>query len=240
MRKPNFLGIGAMKAATTWVWQQLADHPEVELLPPKEYHYFDNLLSSPEDYLQRFNLANPKMMTGEITPSYLTVPHAPLLAASICPEVKVLVILRNPVDRAYSHWKVSLWVEGKIPWGTSFLKAFKYGYPWGAYWHTISERGLYYKYLKRWYKSFPEKQIKVLWYDDLESDPLAFLRNLYGWLGLNKDFIPKNYKNKLNENWSKVKTKIKEVDRQHVLDHYLPSIEKLERFTGRDLRTWKI
>src|SRR5258708_2254702 len=113
--KPNFIGIGVMKAATTWLWHQLYAHPQVALLNQKELHYFDQLLMTPEQYLEKFSIIPDEYITGEITPSYLSVPHAPILARSICPDTKLLVILRNPVDRAFSQWKVAVWTEGKIP-----------------------------------------------------------------------------------------------------------------------------
>ena len=205
----------------------------------KELHYFDQLNTTPEHYLKRFQNVSKEYKTGEITPSYLNVPHAPLLAKSLCPQSQIFVVLRNPVERAFSHWKVALWSEGKIPHGTSFITAFEEGHPWGPWWHSIKERGLYINYLQRWYNEFPEKQIKILWYEDIKTQPEAFIKELYEWLGVNGSFLPKNYKKKYNENWSKKNPEFKEEDRKKVLDYYLPSIEKLEKFTGKDLTNWK-
>src|SRR5579872_3299142 len=108
-RMPDFLCVGAMKAATTWLWWQLHAHPQVALLPQKELHYFDQLTITPEQYLDRFSVIPKDYITGEITPSYLNVPHAPFIARNVCPDAVILVVLRNPVDRAFSHWKVSMW-----------------------------------------------------------------------------------------------------------------------------------
>jgi len=239
MRRPDIIGVGAMKAATTWVWHQLNSHPQVVMLPQKELHYFDNLNITPEQYLDRFGVVQRNYLTGEITPSYLNVPHAPIIAKDVCPAARILVVLRNPVDRAFSHWKVAMWTEGKIPLGTSFMESFDCGHPWGNYWHSIKERGLYLKYLKRWYAAFPRNQIKVMWHDDILKDAAAFLKDLYRWLSIDDSFVPKNYNKKFNENWSGRNPTFKPEDRQKVLSFYLPSIERLEKFTGKDLSEWK-
>ncbi len=228
-----------MKAATTWLWYQLNAHPQVAMIPQKEIHYFDKLEITPEQYLDRFSAIPEDYLTGEITPAYFNVPHAPILVKSICPKVKLLVIFRNPVDRAFSHWKVAMWSEGKIPIGTSFLEAFHQGHPWGLNWYTIKERGLYLKYLKRWYAEFPEDQIKVMWHDDVEEQPKELLKDLYSWLGIDSDFISKKYNQKFNENWSGHDPIFTSKEREKVLDFYLPSIERLEKFTGKNLSRWK-
>jgi hypothetical protein len=237
--RPEFIGIGVMKAATTWVWHQLNAHPGVKMPFQKELHYFDQLNTTPEHYLRRFESVPEKYKTGEITPSYLNVPHAPILAHRLCPKSKILVVLRNPVDRAFSHWKVALWTEGKIPHNTSFISAFEQGHPWGEYWFSIKERGLYVKYLKRWYNEYPENQIKIMWYEDIEKQPEVVVKDLYGWLELDTTFLSKYYNKKFNENWSKRNPEFKVEDRKRVLEFYLPSIEKLEKFTGKDLTHWR-
>lgn len=240
MRRPNFIGIGAMKSATTWAWHQLNSHPQIQMPMPKEHHYFDTLNVTPQQYLTRFGRVDPKCVTGEITPAYLTIPHAPLLARSIAPKAKIIAILRNPVDRAFSHWKVAMWSENKIPLGTTFRQAFDHGHPHqGADWHSIREKGRYVKYLKRWYNAFPEGAVGVFWYDDLLEDPIKFARSLYRFLGVDDEFVPPNWDKKYNSNWSGRKVVLKDEDRKHILNFYMPSIERLESFTGRDLSKWK-
>ncbi len=241
MKRPDFIGIGAMKAATTWAWHQLDDHPEVRMPKVKELHYFDRLEILPEQYLSRFNRFPSQYKTGEVTPAYLTIPHAPPLVKSFCPKVKLFVILRNPVDRAFSHWKVALWTENKIPPGTSVLEAFNFGHPWpGPFWHSLKEKGNYVRYLKRWYTWFKEDQLKVFWHDDVANNPEQLVKDLYEWVGVDPHFNPPNLKKKYNENWSGRDPVFNPEDRQKILDYYLPSIEKLEEFTGRDLSAWKV
>lgn len=237
MRPPDFIGIGVMKACTTWVWYQLRSHPQIWLPSLKELHYFDTLTITPNQYLNNFRNIPKSYLTGEITPSYLSVPHSSFIAKGICPNAKIFVILRNPVDRAFSHWKVALWTEKKIPEGTSFIDSFNLDHPVGLRWHTIKERGLYIKYIKRWHREFPH--LKIMWHEDIENNPLKFLEELYGWLGVDAKFVPKKYKKKINKNWSRQNPIFSPEDRNKVLEYYLPSIERLEKFTGRDLSEWK-
>ena len=239
MRQPDFIGIGVMKAATTWLWYQLHAHPQISMLPQKELHYFDLLNITPQQYLEKFSKVPKKFLTGEVTPSYIQVPHAPIIAKKLCPKTKFLVLLRNPVDRAWSHWKVAKWAEGKIPLETSFVEAFNMGHPWGPQWNTIKERGCYLKYLKNWYKEFPKEQIKIMWHDDVEKNPVGLLKDLYAWLGVEDSFVPKEYNKKINENWSGRKPILKPEDREKIVRYYLPAIERLEKFTGRNLAAWK-
>jgi hypothetical protein len=239
-RKPDYIGIGVMKGATTWAWHQLKDHPEIRMPYLKELHYFDKLEITPEQYLAKFSRIPNVYRTGEITPAYINVPHAPALVKTYCPKVKIFAFLRNPVERAFSHWKVGVWAEHKIPPGTSFSDAFNFGHPWpGPFWNSLQEKGNYLKYLKRWYSFFPEKQIKLFWYDDLVSDPLNVLRELYEWVEVDASFVPEKYDKKYNENHSGYNPVMKEVDRKMALEFYLPMIERLENFTGRDLTSWK-
>lgn len=240
-RIPSFLGIGAMKGGTTWIWHQLAAHPQIKLPLPKEQHYFDDLLIKPQEYMKAFDFPK-KFLVGEYTPGYICAPHAPALVKDFCPNVKLLVIIRNPVDRAFSHWKVARFTErpkGKIPEDISFIKAFRGNWPRQTTYQTIKNRGLYANQLELWYEYFPKRQIRLMFYDDLKQDSAHFLHGLYRWLGVEPSFLPHNYKKWRNENFSGTNPVFRKRDRQEVLDFYLPSIEKLEKLTGRNLSSWK-
>jgi len=226
-----------MKAGTTWVWHQLNAHPEVRMPFPKERHYFDELGVRPREYLNSFDFPC-RFLVGEYTPGYICAPHAPVLVKELCPDARLLVVLRNPVDRAFSHWKVAVTTEGKIPAGTPFIKSFRGNFPRETTWGTIKARGLYAQQLEKWYNHFPKKQIRIMLYEDLRR-PLYFLRGLYKWLGIDPHFIPPNHREHKNVNFSKTNPVFKQRDKEEVLDFYLPSIENLEKLIGRDLSSWK-
>lgn len=105
---PDFVIIGAQKGGTTFLYQLLAQHPHVKPAFLKEVHYFDLNFERGENwYRSQFPSQlrkDRKYVTGEASPYYLFHPHAPRRAAEVIPEAKLIVLLRNPVDRAYSHY----------------------------------------------------------------------------------------------------------------------------------------
>ncbi len=112
-RLPDFLILGAQKCGTSSLYHLLGGHPDVEPSKKKEVHYFDvNFRKGADWYRARFpppaRRGGRPVLTGESSPYYLYHPHAPSRAAGLVPEAKLFVLLRNPVDRAYSHYRAAL------------------------------------------------------------------------------------------------------------------------------------
>lgn len=108
-RGPDFVLVGAMRSGSTSLYRALADHPGVHMAPGKELRYFDRYYDRGEDwYLAHFDGAPPGSVVGEATPDYLYADGALERMAADLPRVKALVILREPVDRAYSHYRMSV------------------------------------------------------------------------------------------------------------------------------------
>jgi hypothetical protein len=114
--KPEYLIIGAQKAGTTSLFKYLTNHPNVAMVNPKEIHYYTINFSKGELwYRMHFptaayrwiykQLKGQHLLSGESTPYYLFHPHVPKRAAKDIPNAKLIILLRNPVDRAYSHYK---------------------------------------------------------------------------------------------------------------------------------------
>ncbi|MFO7568735.1 MAG: sulfotransferase, partial [Smithellaceae bacterium] len=107
MPSPNLFIIGMPKCGTTALAAYLQKHPDVLMSVPKEPHYFDAYYEdmSFEEYTRK-NYSNfrGEKIIGEATPVYLLVPWALDRLAKHCPDAKYIALLRNPVDRAYSHW----------------------------------------------------------------------------------------------------------------------------------------
>lgn len=105
---PSFMIIGAMKAGTTSLFSYLTQHPEITNPQFKEIHYFDYYWSRPHKwYLAHFPATDPhrpELIAGEATPGYLPHPKAAERLASRLPDTKIIVLLRNPVERAISHY----------------------------------------------------------------------------------------------------------------------------------------
>lgn len=104
-RLPDFVIVGAMRSGTSSLFRYLADHPDVFMATPKELHYFDKHYERGRDwYRARFSGATSRQRVGEATPSYLYNPVALERLAGDVEGVKAIAILRDPVDRAYSHY----------------------------------------------------------------------------------------------------------------------------------------
>ncbi|MBA3731354.1 MAG: sulfotransferase domain-containing protein, partial [Gammaproteobacteria bacterium] len=104
---PNFLIIGASRCGTTWMANNIKSHPDVFMPPKKELHFFDASFDKGWDYYASFfpdkKCARYRAI-GEATPAYLYMPQVARLIKSRLPDVKMIVSLRNPIDRAYSQY----------------------------------------------------------------------------------------------------------------------------------------
>lgn len=180
---PNFLVIGAPRAGTTWITTMLKAHPDIYMSSVKELHFFDKHYDKSIAYYEQFfgDWVNEKAI-GEATPAYLCSERVPLLIKKHLPDVKLIVSLRNPVDRLYSrYWNAKakfpsnrdLSFEDKIKRKPLFI-----------------EEGFYYDHLLRYYQHFPEDRIQVLLFDDLKKNPREFVRGIYGFLGVDSTIVP--------------------------------------------------
>ena len=107
MTKPDFLIIGTQRGGTTTLFSLLSAHPGIFMPEEKEVHYFDlNYQKVIDWYTEKFSTSvkASTAITGEASPYYLYHPHVPARVAKDLPEVKLIVLLRDPVDRAYSNY----------------------------------------------------------------------------------------------------------------------------------------
>lgn len=177
---PNFIGIGAQRAATTWLYQCLKEHPEVYVPDVKEIHFFDENYDKPLAwYLSFFEDASGYPAVGEITPNYLNVPEALLRIAEHLPTARLIVILREPIARAYSAYRLLNERFGHM----SFQEACEST----EYFLRLS---CYSEDLKRMYASFPAAQIRVFFYEDVSERPRELLRELFRFLEVDDTFEP--------------------------------------------------
>lgn len=181
-RLPDFLGVGVGKAGTTWLYENLKIHPELYLPEIKELHYFagSNFHQSLRAYLRYFKPGLGKVK-GEISPSYAPLPLGRIrFIRRLIPDVKIVFLLRNPVDRAWSHAKFHL-VNGKeeeyesIP-PDSFYETFR---TWRC---RVS--GEYTFLLRNWESFFPSEQIFIGFFEDIASRPQQLLEELFRFLGV--------------------------------------------------------
>src|SRR6185503_20533874 len=190
---PNFLIIGAEKAATTWLARSLAEHPDVFVPPEKELFFFSSRFDRGlEWYASHFRERSGEARVGEATPVYLSNPDAPNRIRETLGEIDLIVSLRQPVDRAYSAYWHNL-RQGRILPETSFREAIDAD-AWG-----IRSRGLYGLHLPRFLAMFPRDRLQVLLYDRIQADPSQQLRASLVFLGVDPAFRPSTLDSRLNE-----------------------------------------
>lgn len=195
--QPGFLIIGAQKCGTSWLHSQLSRQPGLYLPPQKELEFFsyEPHLADPgiTGYRENFVAAGNRMC-GEATPSYFwswsdnpwcnmpagfqrDIPG--VVRASLGPELRLILCLRDPVKRAISAWGHYL-AHGEIDPALPFREACRYG--------GIVDMGFYARHLSRWLEVYPAKRILILHLEeDIITDPEQALRRATGFLGV--DYI---------------------------------------------------
>ena len=195
---PDFLVIGAQKAGTTALYAYLRWHPSIGGPFWKEVSFFDRHWAKGERwYRGQFPLRRDGLLVGEASPSYVFHPLAPERVSSIVPEARLVVLLREPGDRAYSHYQheVALGREplsfedalaaedgrlrGEVDRLLADPKAFS-----DEWWdHTYASRGLYAEQLERWLALFPREQLLALTTEELGARPAETYATVLSFLG---------------------------------------------------------
>lgn len=180
-RLPEFLGIGAQKAGTTWLHANLAAHPEVFLPEAKELHWLDwNWHRGPHAYARWFASAGPRL-AGEITPAYAIAPPQRIRAAvALMPRLRIVHLLRDPIERAWSQAVMNLVRHGRgIESEAAILE------------HLASEpvisRSRHSEAIDRWSAWVPEERRFVGFFEEIADEPDALLRRVLGFLGVDPD-----------------------------------------------------
>lgn len=188
----NFIVVGVQKAGTTALFDYLADDPAYGVSKTKEVHFFDDESvnwNAPDyaPYHAQFDWSTPTIR-GEATPIYIYWPRSLERIARYNPTAHLIVMLRDPVERAWSHWKMetSRGVE-TAPFSWCIREGRRRLFerrPWGVD-REISyvERGFYGEQLERLYGLFPREQVLILQADELRRDPNTTLGRVNAFLG---------------------------------------------------------
>jgi len=193
-QKPSvsFIGIGVNKSATSWIFQCLREHPEVSCSAPKETHFFSrNYGRGMPWYNSCFDVCDRTKVIGEYSPDYLQDPEAPARIRAHFPQAKLILCLRNPVDRITSAFFFNK-SRGKHNYQTIREKLEKEP-------GNDVEKSLYHEGLKRFYALFPKEQVLVLLFDEIQKNPAKFMQRVYTFLGVENDFIPPSAQKKVNK-----------------------------------------
>lgn len=197
-RMPTFIVVGAAKCGTTALHHYLDEHPQIYMPQVlKETNFFayegedsklisesegENLfrVKTIEEYQALFAGATNEMALGEVSPRYLESTVAAARMRQQIPEVKILVSLRDPSDRAFS---------GLLMQVRNSRQAFREDAPINLESHCVWV-GLYHEKLKRYYEQFPRSQIRVMMFDDLRRDTPAFMSDVYRFVGVDAALAP--------------------------------------------------
>ena len=177
----NFIGIGAPRSGTTWVYECLKEHPQVCFSSKKELYFFDrkdNYERGLDFYYSFFDHCSEGLIKGEFTATYLSSNEAPSRIKSNFPDVKIIVCLRNPIERAYSHYlydRASKRVE--VDFEEALKKNEKY-----------IKMGLYFNQISHYLKYFKKDQIKIIFYEDIKERPSELIKEVCDFLNIDKTY----------------------------------------------------
>jgi hypothetical protein len=265
---PDFIIIGAAKSATTWINYQLRQNPDV-FLPGPEPHYFSTEFHRGPDWYEGFFLNAAKgQAVGEKSADYLAHPEAARRIAQRLPGVRLIVQLRNPIERAYSDYCMFFRRGDVAADPERYLTRSRTEIP------RFLEDGLYFRHLRRFLDFFPQDQIRAILYDDIEHRPDIAYRAVCEHIGVQEaplSAVSEKVKFKeapmlplalrrllkpvkhLAEPWrhnhwfEAARNRLaKPVDypplsdslRQSLGDYYAYDVEELGRFLGRDMTAW--
>jgi len=206
-KKPNFIIIGAMKAATTSLYTYLKQHPDVFMTTIKEPMFFNNFqkkndfkvlgrktkkITTFEEYYPLFDAVKNEKAIGEASPAYISNTDCPSLIQQHLSETKIIAILRQPVARAYSNFLHTRRADREpiADFETAFNKETeRKAENWSPLYH-YKGKGYYAEQLERYVTLFPKENIKVLLFEDLVKNPVRITQEVFKFLNIDNSFIP--------------------------------------------------
>ncbi len=251
MRGPDFLIIGAQKCGTTSLYNYLVKHPNIIPAKKKEIRFFDlNFLNGIQWYQEQLmgGFIKKNCLAGEATPIYFINPEVPQRVAEIYPEVKIILLLRNPIERAFSHYRMRArhWMSGRQirEFNVDFQEAiheeikqikieenkntdfinFLFSHE-----YKYCTRGMYIYYIKNWMKYFPKEQFLILQSEEFFADPETTLKQVHAFLGIPHYSLKSYPKHKHNPSNIPLDEKIM----AQLANFFRPYNKALEKFLGR-------
>lgn len=227
--------IGPQKSATTWVYRCLSEHPDVATPRSDTIHYYDMFHARGKDwYTEWFQQAKDGQILYDPTTTYIRSPWAARRIAKDHPETKIMLCLRNPIDRAFSHY----WHEKKKDKISFAFEEVLENYDLYSSW---IETGFYAEHIERYLQYFDREQILCLQFETLENDERQFLSQILQFADVDTDFEPSWLGKKSNEAggrqtlanraWHKVKKTVVDSELEGVARrlHLDDAAQKLER-----------
>jgi hypothetical protein len=218
---PDFFVVGAPRAGTTSLYEYLKTHPQVFMSPLKEPCYFalidqelpfngpgdmgpgavgDRGVRDIESYRALFDGARPGQVRGEASPFYLYSPTAPPRMREAVRDARLIAVLRNPADRAYSHYLLHRQIrrEPLADFEAALqAEAERKRANWEWSWH-YADLGFYGRQLAALLKHFRREQVLVLTLEELETAPKDAMARVFDFIGVDADFVPPNLGHRYN------------------------------------------
>jgi hypothetical protein len=198
---PNFLVAGSQKAGTSTLHRVLSLHPEIFLPQKKELNFFflEREYAKGIEYYERWFEDAPAGVkaVGEASPGYICHPDAPERIKANLPNVKLIMTVRNPIDRAYSqYWSDVRNLSRPHTFEDVVERFLETEYRPGQVGYF--SRGVYAPYIKRYLALFPRAQLLILPFDDLRNQPAEFYRRCFEFLGVDPDFSDPSFEQSFN------------------------------------------
>ncbi len=241
MRKVDFLIVGVQKGGTTALDFYLRQHPNISMAKQKEVHYFDNdsnfdEIPNYDSYHQYFE--NNDKIKGEATPIYIYWNMAIKRIWEYNPKIKIIVILRNPIERAYSHWNMERSRNAdNLPFYKAIInenKRYKEVLPERHRVYSYIDRGFYSEQLRNIYRYFDNSQVMVVKNEDLKNNPLNLLNQVCNFLGVAQfeSIDRQNIHSKEYENPIDIESF------EYLRDIFVLEIEMASKMLGWDCTNW--
>jgi hypothetical protein len=251
LQRLDFIVPGAQKSGTTALHYFLKRHPQIALPDRQEMHFFDDeeiFSQPPVDYelLHRhfqvragLALINRRFLAGEVTPSYLYRKSAMERIATYNPQIKLVILLRNPVDRTFAHWNMQRFKNREA---LDFMDALKEEPqrladlpPIEARRFAYLDRGFYSGQLERVFQFFPRKQVKIVKFENFRDQKQETLDEIFGFLGVKplRDVRDKD------RNVVPYERGMRPDEREYLSGVFSAEITKLEQMLGWNLEDWK-
>jgi len=253
---PDYLILGAQKSGTNSLYWYLLQHPSVDPAITKEIRFFDKYYDRglnwysvcfPFKFHKFFakNLQGKNFITGEATERYLDHPLSPQRVKKNLPNAKFIILLRNPIDRAYSHYNMRFNARKEI---LSFEDAIEQEiertqgefkkmqndenyYSRDYFHHSYLDRGIYVKKIKRWMDVFPKEQFLIIQSEEFLKHKSEFYNNVLKFLNL----TPWELSDYKEIGLAKYKQpKMREDTRKKLVEFFKPHNKKLYEFLGRN------
>ncbi|HET9919099.1 MAG TPA: sulfotransferase domain-containing protein [Ktedonobacteraceae bacterium] len=269
---PDFLIIGGQRCGTTSLYYYLTEQTGIARTLKKEVHFYDDHYAHglrwyraqfPTTFQKYYTerIRKQHFMTGESSPYYLFHPLVPERLAAVTPQAKLIILLRNPIDRAYSqHWLTTLEGDETLPFeeaiereeervagemekliasgkiGNDGYKSYKLRH------YSYLTRGIYVDQIQRWMNFFPREQFLILKSEDLYGNPTAIVKQALEFLGLpesaaragSQEFKQYREPNKKGYQNEQKPPKLKPEVRTRLVEYFKPHNARLYKFLDRD------